>query len=76
MQGKLTSIRERMKSQGGSRFRGKPFYDTHVQGGFQSGFVQSSSGVMGMKAVLSHRGGFDTSTMAETQNNENRMNRS
>ena len=41
MQGKLYSIRERMKSTGGSRFR-NTFTDTHIQGGFQTGFVQAS----------------------------------
>ena len=77
IQGKLSMIRERMKSQGGTRFRvprgGRELYDT--QGAFQSGFVQSSSGVMGVKAILSQRGIGDTSTMAETHN-ENKMNRS
>lgn len=75
MQGKLTQIRERMKSQGGSRFRGKMFNDTHVQGGFQAGFVNSGKGVTGVKAILSQRGFGETSTMAETQN-EYKMNRS
>lgn len=44
MQGKLHSIRERMKSQGGTRFKPKAsmFSDTHIQGGFQTGFIQLS----------------------------------
>lgn len=45
MQGKLQVARDKLKSQGNQRFRGRnnqSLFDSNVQGGFQGGFVNQS----------------------------------